>query len=189
MSSRLIKFGLFDGSIRGIPHDYPDVWAEETTAGTDRLVIAPASRHIELIRVLTRAMPEPFWLLYVLVVSRTGREPGRYESPSPISRSELEAFVGRFESFLESDGRHHLWVGSLGESDLIVYDAHNVIYAYGRLDIFKKVLASRALVGVPRVEIPARHTHNYNRECDADEEGLLAHLDWKWSPLREQDEE
>jgi hypothetical protein len=55
--------------------DYPDLWASEPTSGSDRLVIAPSRNQIQLLINLSKQMPAHFGVLYVLLVSRTGREP------------------------------------------------------------------------------------------------------------------
>jgi hypothetical protein len=132
-------------------------------------------------------MDEPFGILYVLVVPRGDREAGRYQSPNPVSRQDLLSFLNRFEHFLESDGRHNLWVASIGEPDLLVYDRHNLVYAYGRLEHFKKILEAKAIAETQQVKIPSPHVHYYHEEYDQDESRLLGHWNWKRSSLRNQD--
>lgn len=51
----------------------------------------------------------------------------------------MEGFLREFRAYFESDGRHHIWVSSLQASALqasatLVYDQHDVIYAYGPLE-------------------------------------------------------
>lgn len=115
------KFGTLQGD-DWIPFAYPNVWAQEATTGPDRLVIAPASGQIELMRKLAEVLPEPFGILYVLLVPRSEREPGRYQSPEPSSRAELDAFLTQFQGFFEKDARHHVWIMSLFASATLVYD-------------------------------------------------------------------
>jgi len=91
---------------------YPNVWKHEKTQGPDRLVIGPSSGHIDLTRKLIQVLPEPFGLLYVLVNPRGG-EPGRYQSPEPSSKVEIESFLYNFEDFFQGDSRHHIWIMSL----------------------------------------------------------------------------
>ena len=45
----------------------------------------------------------------------------RYEAPNEMSRQELLDFLAEYSEFLESDGRHHLWVAN-PEEGTIVYD-------------------------------------------------------------------
>lgn len=92
---------------------YGNVWAtEEITGGGSRLVIGAAQRQIETLIELLKDMAGPFWLLYVLVVSRGRGELGRYQSPEPQTGAAVEAFLNAFQEFLESDGRHNVWIAS-----------------------------------------------------------------------------
>jgi hypothetical protein len=73
--------------------EYPNVWAaEKTSDGGNRLVIAPAIAQVELLIRLLEAMSGPFWLLYVLVISRGASELGRYQSPEPQTREDTGEF-------------------------------------------------------------------------------------------------
>jgi len=187
VSEQDFKFGRLEGNSREIPHVYPDSWAKERTGDQDRLVITQAVHQVNLVRDLSQIMDEPFGILYVLVVPRGEHEAGRYQSPNPVSRQDLLSFLNRFEHFLESDGRHNLWVASIGEPDLLVYDRHNLIYSYGRLEHFKKILETKGIAETPQVKIPSPHVHYYHEEFDENESQLLKYWDWKRSPLRNQD--
>ena len=66
------------------PYCYPNAWAVEKTSGPDRLVIAPSSGHVELMTKLAGVLPEPFGILYVLLVSRRDNDPGRYPMSIPL---------------------------------------------------------------------------------------------------------
>lgn len=103
------KFGTLDPAGNDVPYRYPDLWAREQTTGPERIVAAPAASHIDLLIALSRVLPEPFGILYVLLVSRSDQEPGRYQSPVPVSRAEMETFLHEFRGFLEGNGRHHIW--------------------------------------------------------------------------------
>jgi len=167
---------------------YPNVWAVEKTTGPERLVIAPSLDQVGLMIELSRILPEPFGILYVLLVSRCGNEPSRYQSPYPCARDEMESFVGHFQEYFESDGRHHIWITSLPESATLVYDNHNVLYAYGPLERYQKIL-SRSGLNEGSVRFPVPHTHNYNAEFDDHEKKVLAHWDWRRYPLVAGDDE
>ena len=65
------KFAQLQGADQ-LPYRYPNVWAVEQTTGPERLVMAPAAHHIDLLIQLIRQLPEPFAILYVLVVPRGG---------------------------------------------------------------------------------------------------------------------
>jgi hypothetical protein len=183
------KFGRLEGASREVPHVYSDAWATEKAGNQDRLAITQAAHQIGLVRDLSQVMDEPFGVLYVLVVPRGKHEVGRYQTAHPVSREDLLGFLNQFEIFLESDGRHNLWVASIGEPDFLVYDRHNLIYAYGRLEHFKKVLGAKAVSEVPQVGIPSPHVHCYHKECDEYENQLFKYWNWKQFPLRDQDTE
>lgn len=181
------KFSQLQGS-SSLPYVYPNVWEVEQTTGPQRLVIAPSGNHIDLLIELTRQLPEPFGVLYVLVVPRGGSgEPGRYQSAQPCDRKELERFLRRFQKLLESDARQHLWLLSLPSQAQLIYDNHNVIYAYGPLDAFKRVLTAKGLTE-GQVQFPSPHAHNYNAEFDEDERQIMSYWEWIYFPLAEGDD-
>ncbi|HKR61799.1 MAG TPA: hypothetical protein VJS64_19085 [Pyrinomonadaceae bacterium] len=175
------KFSALVGT-EFVPHTYSNTWQTEKTTGPERLVIAPASNQIELMIQLAQVMPEPFGILYVLLVSRTDNEPGRYQSLNPIPRTEMELFMRGFKEYFESDGRHHIWLSSVPDSSLLVYDQHNVIFAYGPLKQFEQILRNQGLERGD-VRFPDPHAHNYNPECEQEEQRLLGYWDWLKSPI------
>jgi hypothetical protein len=183
------KFGYLDESGQELPYSYADEWAAEKTTGPTRLIIAPALGHIELVRHLTGFMLEPFQVLYVLLAPRTENSPGRYQIPAPLTRQDLNSFLARYRDFFERDGRHHLWVGSARDSALLVYDHHNVIYAYGTEGQFEAELTSRDFRQAGRIDYPSPHTHRYNEEFDSEERSVIEHYEWKQSPLQDSDDE
>lgn len=182
----LIKFSSLFEDVE--PYRYPNLWQIEQTTGPQRIVLAPATDQIDLLVELTRQLPEPFGVLYVLTVPRKGEhEPGRYQSEQPCSRSELEAFLDRFRDYFEQDGRHNLWVFSLPSRAQIIYDNHNVLYGYGPLESFASVAQSRGMTN-GEVRFPSPHAHHYHAEFDADERAILGYWEWKYFPLQESDE-
>jgi hypothetical protein len=169
---------------------YENVWAaEETTGGGSRLVIACSQEQTNVLAALLRAMAGPFWVLYVLVVSRGRGEQGRYQSSESQPGSAVDTFVKQFSTLLEKDGRHNLWVASESGSEMLVYDRHNVIYAYGPLAAFKQILAEIGLKEVPVVRFPSPHSHHYHQGLDTEEDRLLSYWAWRRTPLKESDEE
>jgi hypothetical protein len=170
------------------PVRYTDVWSVQKTTGPVRLLVAPAARHIEVLLSLAEVWREDYYLLYVLLVPRTGtRPPGRYQSPGPLSFEDVAAFCRRFAPFLEGDGRHHLWIGSTVDAGLLIYDQHDWIYAYGDVPAYVDVLRRRGFTE-GRVQLPVPHSHNYHAAFDADEDELTACWDWIHSPLQAGDE-
>ena len=188
MASAAYKFGHLNASGIEAPFQYGNCWAVEKTTGPSRLVIAPADRYIELITRLTAVMREPFGILYVLLVPRAGGESGRYQSPAPVSRAELEEFLWQYQDLIEKDARQHLWVSSVDGSSLLVYDNHNVIYAYGPLADFENVLRSNGLTLCEAVSFPVPHMHRYNVEFDQQAREIMKHWSWIRFPLQESDD-
>ncbi len=169
---------------------YGNVWAaERTNGGGSRLVIAPAHEQTELLASLLRNMTGPFWVLYVLAVSRGRGEPGRYQSPELLPEDAVGTFLKEFSGFIEKDGRHNVWIASDQGSEMLIYDRHNVIYAYGPLASWKPFLIASGLSEVPAVRFPSPHSHHYHQGLDPEEDRLLAYWDWHHTPLKESDEE
>jgi hypothetical protein len=168
---------------------YDNMWAtEETTGGGNRLVIAPARGQTEILGALLKDMSGPFWLLYVLVIPRGRAEPGRYQSPEPQTQGAVEVFLNEFSSFLEKDGRHNLWIASESGSEMLIYDRHNVVYAYGPLNSWRRSLAVHGFSEVPDVRFPSPHSHHYHESFDSEEDRLMNHWNWHRTPLNESDE-
>ncbi|HEY3972738.1 MAG TPA: hypothetical protein VGM18_07025 [Candidatus Sulfotelmatobacter sp.] len=182
------KFGHLNASGVEAPFQYANCWAVEKTSGPPRLVIAPAAAQIRIISKLTAAMESPFGLLFVLLVPRGGGEAGRYQSPEPINSHQLEEFLWEFQDLLEKDARHHFWIMSIDNSSLLVYDNHNVIYAYGPLEAFERILTSDGFAKCDDVQFPVPHMHRYNAEFDEQQRQLLKHWDWIKFPLQDSDD-
>jgi hypothetical protein len=169
---------------------YGNVWAvEETTAGGSRLVIAPADGQTEILTALLRDMTGPFWVLYVLVVSRGRGELGRYQSPEPQTEGTVETFLNEFSVFLERDGRHNVWIASESGSEMLIYDRHNVIYAYGPLNSWRRSLAAQGFSEVPDIRFPSPHSHHYNQSLDPEEDRLMNNRDWHRTALKNSEAE
>lgn len=167
---------------------YPNVYTVEKINGPDRLRIGPADRHVELLLSLAELWRQDYYLLYVLLVPRLGkREPGRYQSPGPLSFDEVADFCRRFTPFLEGDGRHHLWIGSTVGAGMLIYDHHNWIWAYGDLHAYTRVLNARGFTP-GRIELPVPHFHSYNQQFDAAEDELMGYWDWQHFPLSPDDD-
>jgi len=161
---------------------------EPEAGGPARIVAAPDRDQVGLLIDLSRTLPEPFHVIYVLLSMRTLRPPGRYLTTRPLSRGQLEALLARFRPFLEQDGRHHLWVGCDAEPSTLVYDHHEVLQLYGRLEAYQRVLRAAGM-GEGPVLLPAAHRHESHDALDAEEQALLGGLAWTWNPLEPGDEE
>jgi hypothetical protein len=184
----IFKFGHLNKSRAECPYQYEDTWARQETTGPVRLVIAPSSGHVNLLHKLAAAMNEPYGLLYVLHTPRNDvNSAGRYQSPEPISGTELESFLQEFSDFLEGDGRHQFWIGAADNSALLVYDNHNVIYAYGPLENFQAILLRNGFSQSEKVVFPDPHVHRCNPSFDERAGELLKHWSWKKLPLQDSD--
>jgi hypothetical protein len=181
------KFGYVDAAGSELPYQYKNIWARENTSGPERLVIVPASGYIDLLSKLSTVMSAPYFLLYVLQVPRSEVAAGRYQNPEPISRDELISFLRQFGNLIEGDGRHHFWMGSADKSSLLVYDRHQVIYAYGQLETFEAVLDGSGLQQTTEVRFPEPHVHRYNQEFDQQAADLMDYWQWKQFPLQDSD--
>lgn len=172
-----------------VPHDYGNVYFEQPCGPTTRLVIGPTDGHVDLVLEMAAEMQgRPWYVLYVLLLSRHGaHQPGRYQSEPFESHAALSAFLAAFRSYFETDGRHHVWVGSPADGGNLVYDEHNVVFAYGPLERFKAVLQTRGFRD-EQFWFPKPHFHGYTQEGDAEEDRLMNEMPWQYSPLQPQDE-
>jgi hypothetical protein len=184
----LYKFGWLPNGETEERFEYANKWAREKTSGPDRLVIAPRAHYIDLLQRLAACLHEPFLLLYVLVVPRGEGEPGRYQNEFPLSSIQLQEFLASYSDFFEHDARHNLWIRSQFDDGLLVYDRHNLIYAYGPLERFIEELTSSGLSESEDVFMRLPHVHHYHEALDSDAKRLHTKESWIISPLRPGDE-
>jgi hypothetical protein len=122
-----------------------------------------------------------------LVVHRGAGQPGRYQSPW-LTRDELVDFGAKFGSYFDRDGRHHVWLLSPSEQATLVYDRHNVIFAYGPQDKYVKTLRDMGYAEADSLDLPFPHQHRFHAELDSFERELTALPGWHYTPLRKGDE-
>src|SRR4051812_38329899 len=92
----------------GIPGDLParfsygKTFARERRGETPLLCICVDGDQTELLKALMQDMPQPFWLLYILLVPRAEQThaAGRYQSAAHLDRVETGAFLDKFKNFL-----------------------------------------------------------------------------------------
>ena len=182
------KVGYVEPDAREFRFD--DVFSREDRKGTPLLWVGTAGSEIEVLKKLLQRMPEPFWILYVLVVSRGEGEPGRYQSAQSLLRVDVEEFLNLYSNFLESDARHNVWIKSEEGPALLVLDAHGLIYCYGPVDEWADELLRSGWQEVPRgsIRLPDPHQHHYHEIFDDDARRVLKDTEWIHSPLQEQDE-
>lgn len=181
---------LIDGEIT--PHVFERAYQHEVLENEMvRLKVTTDGSYVDLMIGLASVLPEPFGLLYVLVVPRQEQEPGRYRGPI-MTRTQIEFFLRRYQEAFERDARHHLWLAAIDDDGqprgIIVYDLHNVLFAYGPLGAFAAHLEGEGFPRVEEIEMPFPHTHHYNERYDPEVEAILAAYAWERSPLTEQDE-
>ncbi|WP_223789921.1 hypothetical protein [Marinicella meishanensis] len=166
---------------------WDNLYQEESFTEFTRLIIGCEDKEIPLILEFCKGMNGPFGLLHVLLVSRTGKEPGRYQSAKPLSYDELKLFLYENQEYFEQDGRSHLWVFSISNEGQFIYDNHNYIYAYGDLERLTSILKDKGF-DEGEILIPTPHTHNYHVEFDDVEESLFNSIEWLYSPLLDSDD-
>src|SRR5579883_2983354 len=86
-----------------IRHVYGKEFCFQTTAsGGQRICITTPDGYVDLLLSLSAVLSEPFFVLYVLIVSRRDEHSAaRYQSKE-VSRTELHTFFEKFEGFLEN---------------------------------------------------------------------------------------
>ena len=168
-----------------VPWRFDGSYQLQQTKEPARLVVGPVSAHADIFLSLARALRPPFAFLYILHTPRQAPAGGRFQSPA-LGLAEVEAFLGQFGPFLAADSRHDLWLRSRPDSATLVWDRHDLLYAYGPLERFEDILAAKGLKpGTPSVPTP--HAHNYHEAWDAQEVSILAAFNWAVSDLQEQD--
>lgn len=168
------------------PHDYGKRYTLEEYPTYSRLKIGASTKAIDLLLKLSDSLSPPFYCLYVLVVGRSASEAGRYQSPVLHDKESLLDFLLAYKELFESDGRHHLWLSAPDEGATLVYDKHNVIYAYGPLQQYSAIL-QKAGYSEEDFDLPYPHGHYYHDVNDNKVEDLLSYWDWQCFPLQELD--
>lgn len=176
------KLAYHEDGVGQAPYFHPNVWKREPAGNTERLVIGPRGDFLDLVLELTQCLEAPYAVLYVLSVPRGGSEPGRYQLEERLEMPQLQSFLEPYRAYLEGDARHHLWIHSLDSSATIIYDKHDLIYAYGPIDCYLNVLSKRGL-GEGEVELPFPHYHNYFEEFDAVERQIISSHTWRRTPI------
>jgi hypothetical protein len=162
-------------------------YARQVVGGVERLVIAPGRAAVGLLRELLALLPEPVWVLYVLVTPRGEAAAGRYQSAQPHTRQEVLALLDRFEDYFASDGRHNLWLAAPPAGQLVL-DRHEVIYAYGPIAEVAGRLKDKNFAEVEMIRMPVPHSHHFHAEMDAEEREVLGYWEWVESELQETDD-
>lgn len=165
-----------------VEHTHDPVFRVEGGGETPRrLVVGVPKGDSAIFRALSNLLTPPYFLLYVLHTSRGEGQPGRYQSPA-LERSQFNTFIDRYSPLLSGDGRHNVWAHSPGDDATVVWDHHNLIFAYGPIDQFAVMLRNLGFEkGDPIIAFP--HQHHYRAEFDGDAAAILSAMDWSRSPL------
>lgn len=169
-------------------HCHPATFkTESTTAGGQRLVAGVPAGDPALFERLAQSMAPPYFLLYILHTPRGEGLAGRYQSPS-VGAGELHSFLERYGAFLSGDARFDIWLHSPADNATVVWERHNLIYAYGLIERFAWALQKLGFKqGTADVAFP--HQHHYRAAFDADAADILKALEWRYSPLQPEDEQ
>jgi len=162
-------------------------YARQVVGGLERLVIASGAAPVQLLRELLPLLPEPVWVLYVLITPRSEAPAGRYQSATPHTREEVLALLDRFEEYFARDGRHNLWLAAPPVGQLVL-DRHEVIYGYGPIAEMVARLKEKGFAPVETIRVPVPHSHHFHEEMDADEHAVLEYWEWVPSELQETDD-
>lgn len=167
---------------------FPPVFEKTTTTnGMSRIVGTVPHGDAEVFERLVQRLEPPYYLLYVLHTPRGEDQPGRYQSPE-LNVNQVYEFLDRFKTFLAADARFDLWAHSPAENATVVWDRHNLLYAYGPLEEFTSALRALGFVE-DEPKVPSPHQHHYRQEFDDMAKELLNSLEWSYSPLLPQDEQ
>jgi hypothetical protein len=171
-----------------VERDCPAVFCREVTSGGgERLRVDLPRDKVFLLFKLVQSLRPSFQLLYVLHTPRGEGEAGRYQSPT-VSLTQVQDFLTRFKAYLLADARYDLWVRSASTGDMLVWDRHNNLYAYGGLDdIAARLMQLGFREGSPPSIGP--HAHYYRREFDPDAAEVLNWFSWDRTPLHPEDEQ
>lgn len=183
-----MKIGRGDGDPEE-PLIHGKKWMVRHYPNIDAVQVAVDKNQIDLMVQFANRLSPPYYVLYVLLVSRCGNDVGRYESEPFHTWDELAKFMRTYQEFFEDDGRHNLWVGEIEGPGLLVYDRHNRIFAYGEVAQYTKILEEEGYVEAD-FGISSPHTHHYNKEFDGKEKGIVAEKIWRRRlPLQDGDDE
>lgn len=170
----------------GVSYQYDDIFQSEQIADAKRLKIAAKGNHVDLLIKLLEQFPEPFRILYILRIPHSKIEAARYQSQNPLNKKEIVTFLKNFSEFFESDARADIWIKAYSDPSMLVYEHHNLIFAYGDISSIGETLRTCGLTE-GHIELPFPHDHHYNPELDHYEIGIMKVWDWIKTPLMPED--
>lgn len=168
-------------------HNFDALFNQEECGPSARLVAGIPHGDSRIFEQMVCSLEPPYYLLYVLHTSRGEGEIGRYQA-GEVSQARLREFLNRFSTFFAADARFDLWAHSPADNATIVWDRHNLLYAYGPLERISTQLSELGYTDGNPV-IPGPHLHHYREEMDIQATEILSAFEWTWSPLRAEDEQ
>lgn len=163
------------------------VFQHETNDWGERFFATAGPTPIDDLLRLVRGLEAEVWILIVLTVEYSGREPGRYASPM-IPWPDVEQSLMKYAPLLENDGRMCLWVCEATQAWKVIYDRHELFYIYGNADWFRDRLQLQGF-SEGEVKLFGPHYHSYLREYDAMADELLNRWDFVRTELMDGDVE
>lgn len=168
------------------PFSHPAFYEVSTVPnGIRRVVAGAAGGDPTIFQKLTTCLTPPYFILYVLHTPRGEGEPGRYKSPA-LSNEEFIGFMRKYADFFQGDSRFDIWAHSQSSDGTVVWDRHNLIFAYGPITIYEQALEKLGYSqGKLSLEFP--HVHFYRTEFDDFAKSLLNYFKWEYTPLQPED--
>jgi hypothetical protein len=157
------------------PFRHRKSWEREPTRRRERLRIGGGDDPVELLVALAQLLVEPLYVLAVINVPFAGNG-AKYESQA-LTHAGVGSFFDDFGTLFSDDGRADAWVGSMHDEGLIVLDENDLLYAYGPLDEFERMLRDRGFT-VEWPLLPSPHVHNFNEELNSEEARLRGWSGW-----------
>lgn len=160
-----------------VAHLFPNQFFAET----DRLIIGTCDSRTELILDLVEPLAEKFVLGYEVRIERGISPLGTYRS-DPLTFGDLKSVAAEFRKLFEQDARHHTFVFPQETVAMVVYDEHDLVFAYGDLADYRKRLLEKGFEE-SYFELPFPHIHSYLDEMDEVESRLLNSRKWTFTAM------
>jgi hypothetical protein len=177
-------YGTLNENKEVVTYDNHDTWCIKEYSTVRRVTIAPKSNQIDMVLEIVKGFEGPLKVVYMLF--RPGSDfvvRGRYMCPDLLEYEDVEVFCKKFANYLESDGRHHLWIFSANDSGIkqfLIYDNHRLLQVFDDIDRIKSLLAKKNFKEED-INVPEPHIHLSLPSNNVYEKELLSY--WKWIHL------
>lgn len=182
-------YGMINEKNEVVTVENKNTWCIKDFGDTRRLTVAPSSNAVDLALEIVKGFEEPLKVVYLLF--RPGGESverGRYLCPDFLTHNDVEKFCSDFREFLESDGRHHLWIFSaydIGKKQFLIFDNHRLLHVYDNVDRVKEMLQAKGFTEEDiTVPVPEPHAHLSIPDNNKYEQELLNYWNWQRSPFK-----